>query len=104
MRKSGILLFLLILWFIHPSFSQGTRTPPQPKIKGSVHGKVIDSSGKQVLTDATISVTPETDTTETEYTVADKNGNFSFHNLNPGAWHLLITFEGYHHVIRKFTI
>jgi hypothetical protein len=65
---------------------------------------VVDSAGKQVLTDATVSVTPETDSTEIEYTVADKNGNFLFRNLSPGNYHLFITFEGYHHIIRPFTI
>jgi hypothetical protein len=104
MRYKTGLLALVFLLPVALSFAQGTRTPPQPKVRGSVHGKVIDSAGKQVLNDATISVTPETDTTETEYTVADKNGNFSFRNLNPGNYHLLITFEGYHHVIKRFTI
>src|SRR5580693_7653210 len=105
MRKSGVLLILLCLCCIHPAFSQGTRNgSPQPKVRGSVRGKVIDSAAKQVLNDATVSVTPETDSTEIEYTVADKNGNFSFRNLNPGPYHLMITFEGYHHVIRRFTI
>jgi len=57
-----------------------------------------------MLADATISVTPESDTTDTQYTVADKNGNFSFRNLSPGNYHLLITFEGYHHVLKRFAI
>src|SRR5580658_2167452 len=97
MRKYRILLLLTCLWFTHPSFAQG-------KIRGSVKGRVADSSAKQVLSDATVSVTPESDTTDTEYTVADKNGNFGFRNLSPGNYHLLITFEGYRHIIRKFTI
>ena len=42
MRKSGVFLLLLNLWFIHPAFSQGTRTLPQPKVRGSVRGKVIE--------------------------------------------------------------
>jgi hypothetical protein len=105
MGKSGVLLILLCLWYVHPAFSQGTRNATtQPKVKGSVRGKVVDSAGKQILSDATVSVTPETDTTETEYTVADKNGNFSFRNLSSGNYHLMITFEGYHHIIRRFTI
>ena len=95
MRKAATLL--LLLWLSYPALSQ-------TRIKGSVKGKVIDSTGKQVLNDATISVTPETDSTESEYSIADKNGNFSFHSLNPGNYRLMITFEGYHHVIRRFTI
>ena len=91
---------LLSLTFLLPvllSFAQG-------KLRGSVKGKVIDSTGKQILSDATVSITPETDTTDTQFAIADKNGNFSFRSLTPGNYHLLITFEGYHHIIKKFTI
>jgi Outer membrane protein beta-barrel family/Carboxypeptidase regulatory-like domain len=97
MRFNIVLLLFFSLWFAHPAFSQG-------KIKGSVQGKVVDSTGKQVLADATVSVTPETDSTESEYAIADKNGHFAFRSLNPGEYHLLITFEGYHHIVKKFTI
>ncbi|HEV3411217.1 MAG TPA: outer membrane beta-barrel protein [Puia sp.] len=104
MRKSGVLLFLLSLWFIHPAFSQEAHPPSSQRVKGSVRGKVVDSTGKQVLNDATVSMTPEKDSTEPEYAIADKNGNFSFRNLNPGSYRLLITFEGYRHISKKFTI
>ena len=97
MRKTGTLLLLFCLWLTHPALSQ-------TRVRGSVKGKVIDSAAKQVLNDATVSVTPETDTTDTEYAIADKNGNFSFRNLNPGNYHLLITFEGYRHITKKFVI
>jgi hypothetical protein len=92
-----ILISLASLLTTHSAFSQG-------KIRGSVKGHIIDSAGKQVLSEATVSVTPETDTTDAQFAVADKNGNFSFRSLAPGNYHLLITFEGYHHVIRRFII
>src|SRR5580698_2267444 len=97
MRKYRLLLLIACLWLTHPSFAQG-------KIRGSVKGRIADTSAKQMLADATVSVTPESDTTDTQYTIADKNGNFSFRNLSPGNYHLLITFEGYRHIIRRFTI
>src|SRR5580658_2119461 len=97
MGMNRVLLLLFCLWLAHPAFSQG-------KVRGSVKGRIADTSAKQMLADATVSVTPESDTTDTQYTVADKNGNFSFRNLPPGNYHLLITFEGYHHVIKRFTI
>jgi hypothetical protein len=92
-----VLLLLICLWLAHPSFSQG-------RIRGSVKGKIADSAAKQMLPDATVSVTSESDSTDIQYTIADKNGNFSFRNLSPGAYHLMVTFEGYHHLMRKFTI
>jgi Outer membrane protein beta-barrel family/Carboxypeptidase regulatory-like domain len=95
--KPYLLLLLSCALFAHPSFSQG-------KIRGSVKGKIVDSTGKQVLNDATVSVAPESDSTDTEFAIADKNGNFSFRNLAPGNYHLLVTFEGYHHIVRKFSI
>src|SRR5580658_5702 len=97
MGMNRVLLLLFCLWLAHPAFSQG-------KVRGSVKGRIADTSAKQMLADATVSVTPESDTTDTEYTVADKNGNFGFRNLNPGNYHLMITFEGYRHIIKKFTI
>src|ERR1700722_13007491 len=104
MRKSGVLLLFLFLWVIHPSFSQEAHPPSAQRIKGSIRGKVVDSAGKQVLGDATVSVTPDRDSTEAEYAIADKSGNFGFRNLNPGNYRLLITFEGYRHISRRFTI
>ncbi len=58
----------------------------------------MDSAAKQVLNDATVSVTPESDSTEAEFAIADKNGNFGFRNLAQGNYRLLVTFEGYRHV------
>jgi uncharacterized membrane protein YgcG len=95
MKKFLLLLFWLLV--VLTSFSQG-------KIRGSVRGKVIDSAAKVVLNDATVSVTPESDSTDAAFAVADKNGLFSFRNLAPGSYHLLITFEGYRHIVKHFTI
>ena len=97
MRNFNTLLILVGLLLTHSAFSQG-------KVRGSVKGHIIDSAGKQVLSEATVSVTPESDTTDSQFAIADKNGNFSFKSLTPGTYHLIITFEGYHHVIKKFTI
>jgi hypothetical protein len=91
-------LFLLFCLFLaYPAFSQG-------KIRGSVKGKIIDSAAGQVLNDATVSVAPESDSTEAEFAIADKNGAFSFRNLAPDNYQLLITFEGYRHISKKFSI
>ena len=76
----------------------------QAHIRGSVKGIVIDSSAKQPLSEATVSLTPITDTTDAQFVITDKHGAFSFKNLEPGAYQLMITFEGFHHISKHLTI
>lgn len=97
MRKQLVLAALAIAFFTLHAFSQG-------KVRGSVRGTVADTAGKQSMEDATVSLTPSEDTTDVQFVITDKHGAFSFHNLNPGKYRLLITFEGYMHVARTFTV
>jgi len=76
----------------------------QPKIKGSVKGMVIDSAGKQPLSEATVSLTPEGDTTNAEFVITDKRGAFLFRNLAPGKYSVLVTFEGFRHIRKRVII
>lgn len=76
----------------------------QVRIRGSVRGVVADTAGKAPMSDATVSVAPETDTAEALFAITDKRGAFSFKGLNPGKYHLIITFEGYRHVRKDFVI
>jgi len=96
MRKNIVLILIPCLFTIH-SFAQG-------KIRGSVKGTIVDSAGKQSLPDATVSLTPESDSSNTEFMITDKHGAFSFRNLGAGNYQLLISFEGFHHIVRRFTI
>jgi hypothetical protein len=93
---TALIPILCLMTPVH-SFSQG-------KIKGSVKGTIVDTAGKQVLSDATVSVTPESDSTDAQFTITDKHASFLVKNLSPGGYRLLITFEGLQHVSRKFTI
>src|SRR5579872_1763396 len=97
MSKHTTLILVACLLFTLHSVGQG-------KIRGSVKGILQDTAGKQSLSEATISLTPETDSTESEFALTDKHGAFSFHNLAPGNYGLLITFEGYHHIRKNFAI
>src|ERR1700749_806740 len=97
MRKIILLIFFFGLLSVHDAFSQA-------RIRGSVKGVVADTAGKQPLSEATVSVTPEKDTSDVQFVITDQHGVFLFKNLTPGNYSLLITFEGYHHVRKSFSI
>jgi Outer membrane protein beta-barrel family/Carboxypeptidase regulatory-like domain len=75
------------------------------KISGSVKGIIVDTVGKQDLSDATVSVTPlVSDSSDIQFGTTDEKGSFLVKNLRPGHYRLLISFEGYWHIRREFTI
>ena len=76
----------------------------QGRVRGSVKGIVADTAGRQPMSEATVSVTPEKDTSDVQFAITDQHGAFLFRNLPPGAYSLLITFENYRHIRRRFTI
>ncbi len=96
MRKL-LFLTLISLCSTLSAFSQG-------RIRGSVRGVLVDTSAKTPLYEATVSVTLVSDTTEQEFAVSDKKGAFTFTSLPQGQYRLLITFEGYLHISKTFTI
>jgi hypothetical protein len=97
MRNLIAPIAVICLFFTVPSFSQG-------KIKGTAKGTIVDTAGKQVLSDATVSITPESDSSNAEFSITDRHGSFIIKNLNPGNYRLLITFQGLQHISRKFSI
>jgi hypothetical protein len=100
LTKYILSLSLSLLLFTFHSFSQA-----QPvKIRGTVKGTVTDTTGKQILSDATVSATPDADTNAAQFVVTNKKGAFQVRNLNPGKYHLLVSFEGYEHLSRTFFI
>jgi len=76
----------------------------QPHIRGSIKGIVIDSAANQPLSEATISLTPASDSSDAQFVISDKHGAFAFKSLEPGSYQLTITFEGFHHIGRHLTI
>ncbi|WP_431210420.1 carboxypeptidase-like regulatory domain-containing protein [Puia sp. P3] len=56
----------------------------QPHIRGSIKGIVIDSAANQPLSEATISLTPASDSTDAQFVISDKHGAFAFKSLEPG--------------------
>jgi hypothetical protein len=99
MNKYLLLILSCMMLFTTHSFSQG-------KTRGSVKGILIDSAGgNQPLVNATVSLRPVNgDSTEAEYTVTDKNGAFAMKGIRPGQYRLLITYEGYRHIEKRFSV
>jgi hypothetical protein len=97
LHKHIIFVFLSLVTFVCVVRAQG-------KIRGSVKGIIIDSTAKQKLSEATVSLAAETDTANAEFLASDARGGFFFNNLKPGKYRLLITFEGYLHISKSFVI
>jgi hypothetical protein len=97
MGKSVVLLPVFLVSFVFFGYSQ-------VRVRGSVRGIVADTAGRSPMSDATVSITPETDTTDALYAITDKKGGFAFKGLSPGRYHVIITFEGYRHVRKDLTI
>src|SRR5450432_3138367 len=93
----AFLILSILLSFQFAAVSQG-------KIFGSIRGIIVDTTGKQDMSEATVSVTPLSDTSDIQFITTDKKGFFQLKNLKAGDYHLLITFEGYQHVRRNFSI
>jgi hypothetical protein len=93
-------IVLLILFWV----SFGFRAHSQVKVRGTVRGVVADTAGKAPMSDATVSVTPERDTADAQFAITDKRGAFAFKGLDPGPYHLIVTFQGYRHVRKQLVI
>ena len=95
--KSFVFISLFLLTAIHAF--------PQKKISGTVRGTIVDTAGKQDLSQATVSVTPvDSDSSDIQFSTTDRKGSFVVKNLQPGAYHLMISFEGYSHIRKNFSI
>ena len=91
MSKGFVFLVLFLVAFVFHVHSQA-------RVRGSVRGIIADTAGKAPMSDATVSVTPELDTADAQFAITDKRGGFAFKGLDPGKYHLIITFQGYRHV------
>jgi Outer membrane protein beta-barrel family/Carboxypeptidase regulatory-like domain len=76
----------------------------QVRVRGSVKGIILDTAGRAPMSYATVSLSPDKDSADLQFAITDAHGGFSFKGLSPGGYSILITFEGYHHVRKRFTI
>jgi hypothetical protein len=74
------------------------------KIDGSVKGKLVDTSAKQGLGDATVSVINLKDSSLVSFTLSDKKGLFEIKDLEPGNYGLSVSFLGYQQLKKNFSI
>ena len=94
--RSLLLLSLIVL--------TGFGVNGQAKVSGSVQGKILDTAGKQSLASASVSVMHTTDSTVEAFTISDKTGSFLVSDIPLGNYRLLITFQGYKAINRRFSI
>jgi len=76
----------------------------QDKIVGSVQGKIVDTTGKQNLSDASVSLMHAADSSVEAFAVTNKEGVFLFKSLPADSYRLIITFQGYERVVRRFSV
>ncbi|MDX1937223.1 MAG: outer membrane beta-barrel family protein [Flavihumibacter sp.] len=93
MKKHLLLIFLL---------SVSITTLAQKD--GMVRGLVTDTSSKQALAEATVTILNAKDSTLVSFARTNKNGFFSIKGLDNGNYRLLITHIGYRNVNKFFLI
>ena len=82
MRKQFILTALSCLFLVQ-AFPQAAR------IRGTVKGVIADTSGHQSMSEATVSITPDRDTTDAQFVITDKKGTFLFKGVESADRYLL---------------
>jgi hypothetical protein len=85
--KGLFILALLLTFYSHFTYAQ--------KVTGAVKGKIADSTGRQDLSQASVSVTLDKHPESTQFVVTGKSGAFMVRSLKPGDYSVVISFEGY---------
>jgi len=93
MKKIALLLFILGSAFI-----------TQAQTNGSVKGKLVDTTAKQPLSEATVTVMLVKDSSLVSFIVSDKKGNFEIKNLDAGDYLLMIALTSYENYKKIFSI
>ncbi|MCU7552777.1 outer membrane beta-barrel protein [Chitinophagaceae bacterium LB-8] len=74
------------------------------KVSGIVKGSFVDSSSADGLSDATISVMTQKDSSLISFTLSSNSGYFEIKNLDTGAYVLLFSYQGYPNLKKQFSI
>jgi Outer membrane protein beta-barrel family/Carboxypeptidase regulatory-like domain len=79
-------------------------TLAQVRSGGSVRGQVTDSTGKQNLAQASVTILSSTDSSIRHFAVTDNEGFFQIRNLSAGNYRLVVSFEGFEPIKKRFSI
>ncbi|MEP6728077.1 MAG: carboxypeptidase-like regulatory domain-containing protein, partial [Bacteroidota bacterium] len=98
--------FLLLIFFSFLLFTMACLPAvAQQAVSGSVSGNIADTSSKQSMNGATITLFDLNDSSAApKYGEAKAKGAFEIKNILEGRYHLLITFEGYENQSRIFSV
>ncbi|MGC4103416.1 TonB-dependent receptor [Ferruginibacter sp.] len=95
MRKVYLLFSLMLLTGLAASAQKTT---------GSVKGVILDTTGKQPLAGATVSIVFTKDSTMANFIMSDKAGLFEIKDLDNDTYKLHISFKGFEAYQKTFTI
>ena len=93
--------FLLLLIFLPGFYVSGYS---QQNRAGLVKGHISDSSSRQILSDASVTVTKATDSSTVGFSVTDRSGNFQIPDLDYGSYRVIISFQGYQRIVKRFSV
>ena len=94
--KKILTLSAILLAFFMPVLAQ--------KADGVVKGKLVDSTAKQPIADATISLLNAKDSSLATFTLSNKQGVFEIKGILPGEYRLIVSSKGYTEFKRNVSI
>ncbi len=94
--KKGIVLSLIFFGLISGIQAQ--------KADGSIKGKLVDTTAKQSIADATVSVLYAKDSSLATFTLSNKQGSFEVKGLVAGDYRVIITSKGYQEIKKTISI
>ena len=92
-------IFTLFLIFI-----AGITAAQGQKADGSIKGKLVDTTAKQPIADATVTVLNAKDSSLATFTLSNKQGVFEVKGLVAGDYRLVITSKGYEEIKKNVSI
>lgn len=94
--KKFITSFSFVILFVTAALAQ--------RMDGSVKGRLTDTTAKQPIADATVSVKDLKDFSLASYTLSDKKGAFEIKALVAGNYELTVTHLGHQSFVQNFSI
>ncbi|MEO5995275.1 MAG: TonB-dependent receptor [Chitinophagaceae bacterium] len=91
--------FLLVLILIVTGFVSSAQTK-----NGVVNGKLVDSTYKESLAEATVSLLNPRDSSVVAYVLANAKGQFEIKGVDTGTYKLQVSFQGYKTYTRIITL